>query len=109
MNPLMTSFAPSYSAAYDSASDLIRLVLAHFSNHSKLISRVWPFWEHTILSSVVIGSVAANSRDPELKTRAYNESVEILSLMSKITSEPVVGAGLVRVFFRTQRNLYSDY
>lgn len=94
-DPLQTSFSPSYRAAYHSASNLIRTVLCHYDTYPELWTRVWPFWEHTFLSSIILGSVAANSYDHDLKVRSYGEFVDILSLMSKITWQPVVGAGLV--------------
>jgi hypothetical protein len=43
-NPMRSAFAPSFLAAYRSASSMIKYVLYHFERFPDLCSRVWSGW-----------------------------------------------------------------
>ncbi len=51
-NPLRSPFAPSFLAAYRSATQLLKTLRENFDAFSYLFIRLWPIWAHALASSV---------------------------------------------------------
>ncbi len=51
-NPLRSPFAPSFLAAYRSATQLLKTLRENFDAFSYLFIRLWPIWAHALAASV---------------------------------------------------------
>ena len=51
-NPLRSPFAPSFLAAYRSATQLLKVLRENFDAFSYLFIRLWPIWAHALAASV---------------------------------------------------------
>ncbi|TDL15896.1 hypothetical protein BD410DRAFT_795947 [Rickenella mellea] len=56
-DPHRSPYAPSYLAAYHSATRLLTGLRAHFDWFPSLLSLYWPLWAHSITATVMIGSI----------------------------------------------------
>ncbi len=51
-NPLRSPFAPSFLAAYRSASGVLRGLRERFSKVSEIFFRHWPMWAYMLCAAV---------------------------------------------------------
>ncbi|THH08783.1 hypothetical protein EW145_g2474 [Phellinidium pouzarii] len=94
VNPMRSSFAPSFLSAYRSATSMLCVVRGEYDNIAHLMLRVWPIWAHALTASVILGSVAALGRTSALAPQAFVEFNLSIELFAKAQMHPVVKSGL---------------
>ncbi|THH11525.1 hypothetical protein EW145_g571 [Phellinidium pouzarii] len=93
-NPMRSSFAPSFLAAFAASTSLLRGMRAASVDNVQMLLRQWPVWAHTLTAGVIMGSVASRSRTSTLALIAFKELDIAVDLFEKAISHPVVKGGL---------------
>ncbi|KLO09678.1 hypothetical protein SCHPADRAFT_833710 [Schizopora paradoxa] len=94
-NPLRSPFAPSFLAAYRSATQLLKVLRENFDAFSYLFIRLWPIWAHALAASVIVGSVVSRGPSTTLAPSAFIELEMAIALFTKAAMHPVAKQGLV--------------
>ncbi|KAI5121634.1 hypothetical protein M0805_001163 [Coniferiporia weirii] len=72
-DPLQSPYSHSYLSAHRAALSMLKVVREHFILFPNLVSRFWSFWSHAFSATIIIGSIAIRSRDPDTVRAALTE------------------------------------
>ncbi|KAL5480241.1 hypothetical protein ACEPAI_1511 [Sanghuangporus weigelae] len=102
-NPIQSSFAPSFLSCYNSAISILRVVREHFNALSHVMVRYWSTWAHSLISAVLLGSVASRAPTLELAQRAYVDLALSIDIFMRARAHPLIQAALVRMLRLRER------
>ncbi|KAJ4490621.1 fungal-specific transcription factor domain-containing protein [Lentinula aciculospora] len=72
-DPLGSVYAPSFLAAYRTASTMIHLNVKHFYKYSNVLSRYWEIWTGILSAGIILGLIVARSPTSPIAANAYAE------------------------------------
>ncbi|KAK7053433.1 hypothetical protein VNI00_004059 [Paramarasmius palmivorus] len=85
LNPLCSPYAPSFLAAYRTASITVQLCVRYFTRYSELLSRWWAISNGLFSAGVIIGSIVTRCPTSTMAPKAFEElglAVKIFELLS---------------------------
>jgi len=97
-DPLKHTFAPSFLAAYRSASTILKLYDEAFKKMGELLARFWPSFAHVLASGIIVGAISAHCSSP-LARRAYEELHLAIEVFQAVPQHPASKHGL-RILYR---------
>ncbi|KZP26825.1 hypothetical protein FIBSPDRAFT_819107 [Athelia psychrophila] len=82
-NPLRSPYAPSFLAAYRSASDLIRVSVGHIQRYPELLMRWWAIWTQLFSCAIIVGSIITKAPSSSFAPAAFNELGLVVDIFEK--------------------------
>ncbi|KAF9445242.1 hypothetical protein P691DRAFT_795733 [Macrolepiota fuliginosa MF-IS2] len=83
LNPLKSSYAPSFTAAYRAASTILKSVHEQFNLFPISCSRFWTMWTFAFTAAVIFGTVVTRGPRSPLAQSAMAELEQALVLFTK--------------------------
>ncbi|KAJ4474365.1 fungal-specific transcription factor domain-containing protein [Lentinula aciculospora] len=72
-DPLSSVYAPSFLAAYRTASTMVHLNVKHFYKYPNILSRYWEIWTGLLSAGVILGLIVTRAPTNPLVANAYAE------------------------------------
>ncbi|KAJ3986534.1 fungal-specific transcription factor domain-containing protein [Lentinula detonsa] len=72
-DPLNSVYAPSFLAAYRTASTMVHMNVRNFYKYSNILSRYWEIWTGLLSAGIILGLIVARSPTNSLAENAYAE------------------------------------
>ncbi|KAG2012284.1 nuclear protein [Coprinopsis cinerea AmutBmut pab1-1] len=82
-NPLKSTYSPSFSAAYQASSTILKSVQEHFNMYPQSSSIFWTMWTFAFSAAVVFGTVVTRGPRSPLAKSAMRELEQACILFSK--------------------------
>ncbi|KAI5987121.1 fungal-specific transcription factor domain-containing protein [Pisolithus albus] len=86
INPLDSTYTPSFLAAYRASLTILRTVKAQYDLHPKLTARLWPVWTYAFSAAVVFGIIVTRGPRSPMASSAMKELRDACVLFSKASS-----------------------
>ncbi|KLO09517.1 hypothetical protein SCHPADRAFT_907684 [Schizopora paradoxa] len=96
-NPIQSPFGPSFLSAYRSAVAVLQILRSRFDDVSHLLFRLWPVWNFTMTSAVVVAVVVARCPANSLAPAALLELNLTVEMFEKSTVHPVIRNSLATI------------
>ncbi|KII83074.1 hypothetical protein PLICRDRAFT_47428 [Plicaturopsis crispa FD-325 SS-3] len=82
-NPLRSTYAPSFLAAYRASTTILRCVSEVFALEPAIAARFWPMWTFAFSAGIVFGTVVTRGPKSPLASSAMTELERACVLFSK--------------------------
>ena len=99
-NPLKSTYAPSYLAAYRASSTILKCVKEQYNMVPEACGRFWTMWTFAFSAAVVVGTVVARGPKSPLAGPAMSEMEGAVTLFGKAASSSVRAAKALPVLVR---------
>ncbi|CAA7261067.1 unnamed protein product [Cyclocybe aegerita] len=99
-NPLKSTYAPSFLAAYRASSTILKVVREQFKMWPNSCSRFWNMWTFAFSAAVVFGAVATRGPRSPLAQSAMAELEQACVLFSKAAATSVRAATALPILTR---------
>ncbi|KAH7909940.1 fungal-specific transcription factor domain-containing protein [Hygrophoropsis aurantiaca] len=86
VNPLKSSYAPSFLAAYRASSTILRTIQAQYLTHPNLSTRIWAIWTFAFSAAIVFGTIVTRGPRSPLASNAMKELDDACILFSKVAA-----------------------
>ncbi|KIK23287.1 hypothetical protein PISMIDRAFT_100858, partial [Pisolithus microcarpus 441] len=83
INPLNSSYTPSFLAAYRASLTILRIVKVHYDLHPKLTAMFWPVWTYALSAAVVFGTIVTHGPRSPMASSSMEELRNACLLFSK--------------------------
>ncbi|KAF7349859.1 Zn(2)-C6 fungal-type domain-containing protein [Mycena venus] len=109
LNPLESSYAPSFLAAYRGASMIIKSDKRSFFLFPDHFHRWWPIWKSLVNASFIVGSIVVKSPTSVVVPVAFSELLAAVELIEHGATHSFLAAGSLPVLQRLRNKAKFAY